>query len=344
MITSVRHLSMKFGNYRALDDVNLDIGEGEFVAVLGPSGCGKTTLLRLLAGFFIPSAGTISMNGSVVAENGYGSSPNQRNIGMVFQSYALWPHMTVFQQILFPLRHSRIKTWTKKDMEERAMEMLCLVGMGHLAGRYPSELSGGQRQRVALARSLADKPGLLLMDEPLSNLDAKLKIEMRKEISRIHRETHSSILYVTHDQSEAMGMADRIVIMKDGVVQQIGTPKEIFSNPANPFVAQFVGQTNLIPGKWQDDCFICGKGEVIRNRHVPHSFHKADCYPVKPEQVNLVEAGQSGLLATVESTEYQGFRSKILLALEDHTVIEALLDSRIPVKPGQTFGIKLETA
>ena len=222
--------------------------------------------------------------------------------------------------------------------------MLCLVGMGHLAGRYPSELSGGQRQRVALARSLADKPGLLLMDEPLSNLDAKLKIEMRKEISRIHRETHSSILYVTHDQSEAMGMADRIVIMKDGVVQQIGTPKEIFSNPANPFVAQFVGQTNLIPGKWQDDCFICGKGEVIRNRHVPHSFHKADCYPVKPEQVNLVEAGQSGLLATVESTEYQGFRSKILLALEDHTVIEALLDSRIPVKPGQTFGIKLETA
>ena len=180
------------------------------------------------------------------------------------------------------------------------------------------------------------------MDEPLSNLDAKLKIEMRKEISRIHRETHSSILYVTHDQSEAMGMADRIVIMKDGVVQQIGTPKEIFSNPANPFVAQFVGQTNLIPGKWQDDCFICGKGEVIRNRHVPHSFHKADCYPVKPEQVNLVEAGQSGLLATVESTEYQGFRSKILLALEDHTVIEALLDSRIPVKPGQTF--KLETA
>ena len=158
MITSVRHLSMKFGDYRALDDVNLDIGEGEFVAVLGPSGCGKTTLLRLLAGFFIPSAGTISMNGSVVAENGYGSSPNQRNIGMVFQSYALWPHMTVFQQILFPLRHSRIKTWTKKDMEERAMEMLCLVGMGHLAGRYPSELSGGQRQRVALARSLADKP------------------------------------------------------------------------------------------------------------------------------------------------------------------------------------------
>ena len=236
---------MQFNDYRALDDVNLEIGDGEFVAVLGPSGCGKTTLLRLLAGFLIPSGGKISMNGEMVAENGYGSSPNLRNIGMVFQSYALWPHMTVLQQILFPLQHSRLQSWTKPAMKKRAMEMLELVGMASMAGRYPSELSGGQRQRVALARALADKPGLLLMDEPLSNLDAKLKIEMRKEISRIHRETHSSVLYVTHDQSEALGMADRIVIMNQGVVQQIDTPRQIFSNPANPFVAQFVGQTNL---------------------------------------------------------------------------------------------------
>lgn len=344
MITTVNHLSMQFNDYRALDDVNLEIGDGEFVAVLGPSGCGKTTLLRLLAGFLIPSGGKISMNGEMVAENGYGSSPNLRNIGMVFQSYALWPHMTVLQQILFPLQHSRLQSWTKPAMKKRAMEMLELVGMASMAGRYPSELSGGQRQRVALARALADKPGLLLMDEPLSNLDAKLKIEMRKEISRIHRETHSSVLYVTHDQSEALGMADRIVIMNQGVVQQIDTPRQIFSNPANPFVAQFVGQTNLIPGKWHKDCFVCGRGEVVENKNIPNSFRKEGFYPVKPEHIILVEKEKSGLWAKVESTEYQGYSNKILLSLEDHTVIEALLDARIPINMGQTFGIQLETA
>ena len=338
MFLQLKGLKKIYEEEKGLKNLDLEIEEGSFVTLLGPSGCGKTTTLNLLGGFIQPDSGHILLEGEDIT----GLPPERRPVSTVFQSYALFPHLNVLDNVCYGLRFFR--GMKKKEAAPIAMEELKTVGLSGYETARIGELSGGQQQRVALARAFVIEPGVLLMDEPLSNLDAKLKIEMRKEISRIHRETHSSILYVTHDQSEAMGMADRIVIMKDGVVQQIGTPKEIFSNPANPFVAQFVGQTNLIPGKWQDDCFICGKGEVIHNRHVPHSFHKADCYPVKPEQVNLVEAGQSGLLATVESTEYQGFRSKILLALEDHTVIEALLDSRIPVKPGQTFGIKLETA
>ena len=235
MITSVRHLSMKFGDYRALDDVNLDIGEGEFVAVLGPSGCGKTTLLRLLAGFFIPSAGTISMNGSVVAENGYGSSPNQRNIGMVFQSYALWPHMTVFQQILFPLRHSRIKTWTKKDMEERAMEMLCLVGMGHLAGRYPSELSGGQRQRVAIARALVTRPELVVCDEAVSALDASVQAQVLNLLKEVQADFGLTYFFISHDLSVVGYMSDRVAVMYLGRIVEQADRNTLFGSAAHPY-------------------------------------------------------------------------------------------------------------
>ena len=235
MITSVRHLSMKFGDYRALDDVNLDIGEGEFVAVLGPSGCGKTTLLRLLAGFFIPSAGTISMNGSVVAENGYGSSPNQRNIGMVFQSYALWPHMTVFQQILFPLRHSRIKTWTKKDMEERATEMLCLVGMGHLAGRYPSELSGGQRQRVAIARALVTRPELVVCDEAVSALDASVQAQVLNLLKEVQADFGLTYFFISHDLSVVGYMSDRVAVMYLGRIVEQADRNTLFGSAAHPY-------------------------------------------------------------------------------------------------------------
>ena len=338
MITSVRHLSMKFGDYRALDDVNLDIGEGEFVAVLGPSGCGKTTLLRLLAGFFIPSAGTISMNGSVVAENGYGSSPNQRNIGMVFQSYALWPHMTVFQQILFPLRHSRIKTWTKKDMEERAMEMLCLVGMGHLAGRYPSELSGGQRQRVALARSLADKPGLLLMDEPLSNLDAKLRVEMRLAIKNIQNQYKITTLYVTHDQEEALTMSDTVVVMNGGKVQQIGTPEDIYNEPKNAFVADFIGDSNIVDGVMHRDFLVSFSG--VEFPCVDRGFAREESVQVvvRPEDIEVVSPVEGQLVGVVNDVIFKGVHFEMHVECEGR---EWLIHSTRACTPGETIGMRI---
>ena len=260
MITSVRHLSMKFGDYRALDDVNLDIGEGEFVAVLGPSGCGKTTLLRLLAGFFIPSAGTISMNGSVVAENGYGSSPNQRNIGMVFQSYALWPHMTVFQQILFPLRHSRIKTWTKKDMEERAMEMLCLVGMGHLAGRYPSELSGGQRQRVAIARALVTRPELVVCDEAVSALDASVQAQVLNLLKEVQADFGLTYFFISHDLSVVGYMSDRVAVMYLGRIVEQADRNTLFGSAAHPYTKALLAAAPVHdPAKRRIRAFLPGE-------------------------------------------------------------------------------------
>lgn len=249
MATVIKNLNMNFDGYQALKNINLTISDGEFVAILGPSGCGKTTLLRLLAGFLKPTDGVIKIDNSVVADSKKITSPNKRNIGMVFQSYALWPHMTVKQQVTFPMQHSIFSKYkTQKNREERTDAVLKLVNMQTMGDRYPSELSGGQKQRVAIARALANEPDLLLMDEPLSNLDAQLKIEMRREISNLHKSVGGTVLYVTHDQSEALGMADKIVVMSQGEIQQIGTPKEIFYNPVNPFVAQFVGQSNMIRG------------------------------------------------------------------------------------------------
>lgn len=288
MSTRIKGLDMKFQEYQALKNINLEIDQGEFVAILGPSGCGKTTLLRLLAGFLKPTAGEIEMDGAIVADKDNVVEPNQRNIGMVFQSYALWPHMTVKKQVLFPMQHSRYSGYkTAEARERRADEMLELVGMAGMKERYPSELSGGQKQRVAIARALANEPSLLLMDEPLSNLDAELKIEMRREIRRLHKETGATILYVTHDQAEALGMADKIVVMSQGEIQRAGSPKEIFSQPANAFVARFVGQSNLLRGRWENDYFICGNGERVERKDIPDSFLAENLYLVKGDGIRL---------------------------------------------------------
>jgi iron(III) transport system ATP-binding protein len=228
-------------------DFDLAIAPGEFVTLLGPSGCGKTTTLRCIAGLERPSTGEIRIDGLVVASAARGIylNPEDRNIGMVFQSYAVWPHMTVFDNVAFGLRIRRTDRARLRDLTMNALE---LVGLAHLAGRYTTKLSGGQRQRVALARAIAYAPKVILFDEPLSNLDAKLREQMRVELARLQRDVGITSIYVTHDQAEALVMSDRVVVMNHGSIQQVGDPQAIYARPANSFVAKFIGVANLLEG------------------------------------------------------------------------------------------------
>lgn len=250
----INDLVKKFGSVLALNNINLSIKSGELFFLLGPSGCGKTTLLRTIAGFYTPNSGSIWFDDHEITK----LSPHRRKTGMVFQSYALWPHMTVFQNVAFGLEQKR-KRLPKEEIRKRAGEALDSVQMGAFADRKPNELSGGQQQRVALARALAIRPRCLLLDEPLSNLDAKLRNEMRSEIRRICKEFKLTTIYVTHDQKEALSIADRMAVFSKGEIEQIGTPMELYRRPRNCFVAGFIGETNLIPGR----VIRAGAGEAL---------------------------------------------------------------------------------
>ncbi len=248
----IEHVFKRFGAVTAVDDFNLVVKDGEFVSILGPSGCGKTTTLRMIAGFERATEGDISIGDHVVSSSKRGTfvPPEDRDIGMVFQSYAVWPHMTVAENVGYPLK---IKKVPKEERQKRVQAMLELVHLGEYGQRYPNQLSGGQQQRVSLARALVAEPGLLLLDEPLSNLDAKLRESMRFEILEIQKKTGITVVYVTHDQSEAMAMSDRVVVMSMGVVQQIGAPHEIYTAPANKMVADFIGLVNFLDGEAKGD-------------------------------------------------------------------------------------------
>lgn len=238
----LRNVSKLFGETRAVDNVTFDVKGGELFFLLGPSGCGKTTCLRIIAGFYQPDEGELYFGDRLMNY----VPPYKRNIGMVFQNYALWPHMTVYENIEYGLNIRKLPSSVKKEKIARVLE---IVQMEQYADRNPNQLSGGQQQRIALARALVIEPDILLLDEPLSNLDAKLRLEMRQEIKRIHSEAGITSVYVTHDQKEALSLADRIAVMKDGKIIQIGTPREIYNNPINSFVADFIGETNFIQGK-----------------------------------------------------------------------------------------------
>jgi iron(III) transport system ATP-binding protein len=240
------NLTKRYGEGAAVDSVNLSVERGELICLLGPSGCGKTTTLRMIAGFLEPDAGEIRVDGKVVSKPGSVVPPERRNMGMIFQSYAVWPHMTVRDNVAYGLRMQKVTPEMRRSRSDDALRATKLTA---LAERYPSELSGGQQQRVALARALAPNPGILLLDEPLSNLDANLRGEMRFEIRRLHDEFHNTSIYVTHDQLEAMTMADRIVVMNAGGIEQIGTPQEVYDRPMSRFVAKFIGGSNVIEAK-----------------------------------------------------------------------------------------------
>ena len=244
MIIAIQGVSKRFGVVTAVDRVDLTVADGELFTLLGPSGCGKTTLLRLLAGFYQPDGGTIRFGDRVVN----GLPPYERRIGMVFQNYALWPHMTVADNICYGLRLRKLPA---AEVQARLQEGLRKVNLIGFEARYPGQLSGGQQQRVALARALVLNPDILLLDEPLSNLDAKIRIQVRAEIRRLQQELRITTIYVTHDQEEALSLSDRVAVMRDGHVLQVGPPKELYERPRTRFVADFVGTNNLVPGEVQ---------------------------------------------------------------------------------------------
>lgn len=242
MNVTIHNVSKSFGVNRVVNDVSLDIADGELFFLLGPSGCGKTTLLRMIAGFYPPEGGEIRFGDRLMND----VPPHRRNTGMVFQNYALWPHLTVFENVAYGLDVRKV---AGNEKRQRVEEALAITRMGQYAERSPTQLSGGQQQRVALARALVIKPDVLLLDEPLSNLDAKLRLEMREEIRRIHHETKLTTLYVTHDQQEALALADRIALMNEGHIEQVGAPLELYRSPKTPFVTQFLGAANFLAGK-----------------------------------------------------------------------------------------------
>lgn len=290
----IEHVFKRFGDVTAVSDFDLTVKDGEFVSLLGPSGCGKTTSLRMIAGFERATEGEIYIGDHCVSSHIKNTfvPPEKRDIGMVFQSYAVWPHMTVTENVAYPLKIQKVP---KEERAARVAEMLKLVHLDEYGSRYPHQLSGGQQQRVALARALVMRPGLLLLDEPLSNLDAKLRESMRFEISSIQKELGITVIYVTHDQSEAMTMSDRVVVMSRGVIQQIGTPYEIYRNPANKMVADFIGLVNFVEGEVQgDSVYISGTGVSFPNTS---GITGSATIAVRPENITM-----SRTSGTIEGT------------------------------------------
>jgi putative spermidine/putrescine transport system ATP-binding protein len=276
-------IQKSFGTSVAVQDFNLSAQRGEFVSFLGPSGCGKTTTLRMIAGFEVPTAGTISIDGTDVTHR----SPNKRNVGMVFQSYALFPNMTVGDNIGFGLK---VRKRPPVEIKKRVAELLEIVNLPDKGGRYPYQLSGGQQQRVALARALAFEPTVLLLDEPLSALDAKIRVTLRHEIRSIQRQLGITTVYVTHDQEEALSLSDRVVVMSEGRVEQIGTPFEVYNFPSTPFVASFVGTLNVLPAVVVDAARgeLTVAGQTVRvARRFEGGTGKSVNIALRPEMVKL---------------------------------------------------------
>jgi putative spermidine/putrescine transport system ATP-binding protein len=311
-------LSRRYGAVVALDGLDLTVHAGELVALLGPSGCGKTTTLRLLAGLEDADSGTITVGGADVTR----LPASQRDMGMVFQAYSLFPHLTVRQNVAFGLRLRRVSS---AQRDRRALEMLELVGLSSQADRYPHQISGGQQQRVALARALAIEPQVLLLDEPLSALDAKVRAQLRDQIRRIQLDVGITTLFVTHDQEEALAIADRVGVMRDGHIEQLAPPVEVYSRPATSFVAEFVGLTNRLPGT------VSGSTVTVRGRDLPLVDLSTPSGPVtalvRPEAVTLApdSSGDSGpLTGTVIASTFLGATSRVTVNLGDITIMAQL--------------------
>jgi putative spermidine/putrescine transport system ATP-binding protein len=335
---SLQDVTKRYGTLTTVDHVSLDIGQGEFVAFLGPSGCGKTTTLRMIAGLTLASEGSIRFGTRDVTD----LPPYLRNAGLVFQGYALFPHMSVAQNVAFGLEMRKVG---HADAQRRVMEALALVKLDHLAERLPKQLSGGQQQRVALARAIVYEPEVLLLDEPLSALDAKLRHEVRTDLRRLQSRLGLTTIFVTHDQDEALAVADRIVVMSAGKVEQIGTPRDIYQRPASRFVAEFIGLTNIFAGSIDAaGSFLTEGGE----RFAVSSERETGgvtAFAVRPEQISLQNGldathGHSTLPATVEDVVYRGSLTEVIVRTSSGMPIvvhrqNADLPSEDEPQPGQ---------
>ncbi|BFN01454.1 spermidine/putrescine ABC transporter ATP-binding protein PotA [Moraxella sp. K23] len=329
VLLQIRHLSKSYGDTQILQNINLDIYDGEFLTLLGPSGCGKTTLLRLIGGFELPNAGSLQLEGVDIA----GLPAEKRPINTVFQQYALFPHMNVYDNIAYGLK---LKGVPKTEIDQRVREALAMVQLDHTINRRPQDLSGGQQQRIAIARAVVNRPKMLLLDEPLSALDAKLREQMQSELKRLQRELGITFVFVTHDQQEALSMSDRIAVMKNGVFQQIDTPIGIYESPANLFTASFIGETNLFKGKVLEVNPASIKVEVVEQND---SFHPIRELPrpkfdvqvgqnvnllLRPEDIRVyyTHEGHEGLIGNVIDSAYKGSTLDSVIRLKNGNIVK----------------------
>ena len=329
VIVSLRDIVVDFDGQRILDGLNLDIHDKEFVTLLGPSGCGKTTTLRLIAGFLEPTSGKVLLKGEDIT----GVPPYKRPVNTVFQKYALFPHLNVFENVAFGLR---LKKMDEETIRRKVRDMLEVVGLKGFERRSIGQMSGGQQQRVAIARSLVNEPEILLLDEPLGALDLKLRKEMQLELKRLQREMNITFIYVTHDQEEALTMSDRIVVMNHGVIQQVGSPTDIYNEPENAFVADFIGESNIIDGVMLEDRKVefCDREFECVDSGFGHNT-PVDVV-IRPEDLRLVYAGDGLLQGVVESIVFKGVHYEMMVRTEHFTFT---VHSTMAESVGKTVGL-----
>ena len=344
----VQDLVRRYGPVTAVDHVSLDVAPGEFLALLGPSGSGKTTILMSIAGFDFPDAGRVLIGGEDVTF----APPNRRNLGMVFQRYTLFPHMSVLENIAFPLKMRGIG---RAERESRARAALQTVRLAQMGDRRPAQLSGGQQQRVALARAIVYRPRVLLMDEPLSALDKNLREEMQIEIKHLQREIGVTVVFVTHDQTEALTMADRVAVLDHGKLQQLGSPRDLYERPATPFVAGFVGETNMCEGSLAAaaregeavSIRLPGGTEMVATAAAPLPAGSRVSLALRPERLRVQPKDASGLPALVEEAIYAGTATTLLLKLADGTPLRARIATGAGLhepQPGETVALSWQPA
>jgi ABC-type Fe3+/spermidine/putrescine transport system ATPase subunit len=335
---ALRNVSRTFGSVTAVDDFSLTLEEGEFVSLLGPSGCGKTTTLRMIAGFLDPTRGTIEMDGDIISSPGSSLPPEKRKMSMIFQSYAIWPNMTVADNVAFGLQVRRLP---RAEIQARVEQILDVVQMRHLRDRYPAELSGGQQQRVALARAIVVQPAVLLLDEPLSNLDANLREEMRYEIRRLHDEFHITTVYVTHDQAEAMVTSDRIAVMNEGRVEQVDAPRALYARPRTRFVAGFIGRTNFLDGEVRDGAVVFDRFAIgLEQFEEPEALSGRVSFSLRPQSIRLLRqppaaaSGGSVVPGRVLQRAYLGEHWDYAVRPDD-----SALSLRVTARPHEVFEV-----
>lgn len=332
IVVSLQDIDIDFDQETVLRKFSLDIHEEEFVTLLGPSGCGKTTTLRVIGGFLTPDSGRLFFDGEDITK----VPPYKRHVNTVFQKYALFPHLNVYENVAFGLR---LKKVPEKEIREKVKSMLQLVGLKGFERRHSESLSGGQQQRVAIARALINEPRVLLLDEPLGALDLKLRKEMQKELKRIHQTLNITFIYVTHDQEEALTMSDTVVVMNDGKIQQIGTPQDIYNEPENAFVADFIGDSNILNGVMLEDFLVqfAGTNFVC----VDFGFKPKEQIQavVRPEDIQLVPPEQGMLTGVVETLVFKGVHYEMLIKQAGY---EWIAQSTVATQPGELIGMRIE--
>lgn len=332
----IENVIKSFGTVNVLKDVNLNIKDGEFIVLVGPSGCGKSTLLRVIAGLESASSGSITIDGQLVND----VAPRDRNVAMVFQNYALYPHLSVRDNLAFAMK---MRSMPADEIATRTVEVARMLGLEDQLDRLPKQLSGGQRQRVAMGRAIMRKPRLFLFDEPLSNLDAKLRVQMRLEIAQLHKRLSATSIFVTHDQVEAMTMADRIVLLNDGVVQQVGTPKEVYDQPANLFVANFIGSPamTMVP---LDGLNPAGPRQALGVDLPPGKADKASSMGLRPEALRIVTGNQGAWHAKVIGIEDLGYQSFVFCEMAQGARLCSLMHGSGHVQVGDSVSLQPDFA